>query len=688
MSTSGSSSTWTSRDGFLTPSQHSGSLSPLVGFTPAFPNLRGLPQPTREQNDNDTDFSWVQSLPDPVKQADHQALLRHGNVAYSKLLSAYNDLSIRHDTLRTAYNTLATSIPQIFKHIPNPLNFPIPASYSSASASAGASSLSLDPLSPLVQSDFPDIQFWNRSDFKEDGLTDITDNDEKSGKLAFLEHRTGTQFTAAEIKAVRKSAYGSFQTLLDSSNAPLRWSQATSTATQQVRKELITEHPELALCANNWKVDAVLTEVYGQWTSRRKDAIHESKQVPTSTSGSKKRKQREQPDAVDGTNLADNNKRRKRDLQNDTASTSDIPAPSSRAQKQKKKERNMSRAAPAPDSPRLSPAAAAPNSPRSHMESPRPSPPASTSDLPPAQSLRLSPFAPESPDHLNEADDDILHLGDPWMRTISTTLKIIWAATMNPQISSLHPLLIFLLPSPNQSDLVPNLKLSIRCNLHKGKGKAPNLTDPDATDTPASASSPITTSPTLETPVTSTMVTPATLTPVTSSALTASATSVTPPSVSALSVTPSASIGPLQQPVPNASAPKPPAPPHPQPAPKPAKKGKPHRPGVPDTAWNLFGREHMQTHPKDTNDEVKAIWAKTDQTVPEKSPKRPESIQKSSSAKPAVKPNEAKGSGGKRAFSLTDLEEPPARPKKKAKSGEPKLKCAPPKPKPKPVVKL
>ncbi|KAJ7707286.1 hypothetical protein B0H16DRAFT_1746507 [Mycena metata] len=53
--------------------------------------------------------------------------------------------------------------------------------------------------------------------------------------------------------------------------------------------------------------------------------------------------------------------------------------------------------------------------------------------------------------------------------------------------------------------------------------------------------------------------------------------------------------------------------------------------------------------------------------VPEKSPKPPQSTFKSGSAKPAVKSNEVKGNGGKRAFSLTDFEE----------SDQPELKSQP-----------
>ncbi|KAF7371935.1 hypothetical protein MVEN_00051400 [Mycena venus] len=46
---------------------------------------------------------------------------------------------------------------------------------------------------------------------------------------------------------------------------------------------------------------------------------------------------------------------------------------------------------------------------------------------------------------------------------------------------------------------------------------------------------------------------------------------------------------------------------------KPVKK-KPHKPGAADTAWNLFGHEHMNQNPKDTSEQVKEVWNAIDQS--------------------------------------------------------------------------
>ncbi|KAJ7676133.1 hypothetical protein B0H17DRAFT_1140110 [Mycena rosella] len=108
-----------------------------------------------------------------------------------------------------------------------------------------------------------------QSNYADSDLTQISDD--KNSKLGFMEHKDGTPFTPIQIKAVRKAARQSFATLLEEGRAPPSWSHASSRATNIFRKDLLGEHPELGLCANHWKVDAVATEVYSQWSRNRKD---------------------------------------------------------------------------------------------------------------------------------------------------------------------------------------------------------------------------------------------------------------------------------------------------------------------------------------------------------------------------------------------------------------------------------
>jgi hypothetical protein len=168
---------------------------------------------------------------------------------------------------------LATSVPQMFHYIPNPMNISVPrAPNSSISGSpSGPSSYVAPP--PALQNDYPHIAYWNRRDYDETDLTSITED--KQSKLQFLEHEDGSLFLKVEIDETRKHARQAFQTLLDEKISPPTWSQASSTASNFFRREMLSHCPELRLCANNWKVDALATEIYSQWIRRRREKVLE-----------------------------------------------------------------------------------------------------------------------------------------------------------------------------------------------------------------------------------------------------------------------------------------------------------------------------------------------------------------------------------------------------------------------------
>ncbi|KAJ6596398.1 hypothetical protein DFH09DRAFT_876224, partial [Mycena vulgaris] len=118
-------------------------------------------------------------------------------------------------------------------------------------------------ITTLLQSDYPDVKYWNRKDYSDSDLTRISDDEHR--KLGFLEHEDGTIFNKEQIASIRKHIRAAFQSLLDDGLAPQTWSSASSKATSRVRTEMLAEFPALSFCANHWKVDAVATEVYSQW---------------------------------------------------------------------------------------------------------------------------------------------------------------------------------------------------------------------------------------------------------------------------------------------------------------------------------------------------------------------------------------------------------------------------------------
>ncbi|KAJ7906345.1 hypothetical protein B0H13DRAFT_1463370, partial [Mycena leptocephala] len=100
--------------------------------------------------------------------------------------------------------------------------------------------------------------------------------DDEHWKLGFLEHEDGTLFDQDEGRDTRAHARAAFSSLLLKHLAPITWSQASSLAINWYRAEMLAHCPELGLCSNNWKVDAIATEVYSQWSKRRRETIAES----------------------------------------------------------------------------------------------------------------------------------------------------------------------------------------------------------------------------------------------------------------------------------------------------------------------------------------------------------------------------------------------------------------------------
>ncbi|KAJ7761308.1 hypothetical protein B0H16DRAFT_1719484 [Mycena metata] len=276
MNAASSSSQWASSSG---SSSGSSSMSPPTFTNPlgvTNPGLRSESSPpARGQNYPAQQWAPNHRITpaEMLQNADHNALIMSGNPPYARLVTLYTEKSTKYEILEQAYILLATSVPQVFRIIPNVLSLDLPSDFSPAANNSN----SLPADNSRSHDNFPLVQFWNRKDFKENDVATIGD-DEKHQKLGFIEHEDGSQYTEEEIKAQRKCARTAFETLLLRGLAPPTWSQATSVAVNWFRAEMLTHCPDLGLCSANWKVDILATEVYSQWIRRRRDEIQEKAQ--------------------------------------------------------------------------------------------------------------------------------------------------------------------------------------------------------------------------------------------------------------------------------------------------------------------------------------------------------------------------------------------------------------------------
>ncbi|KAJ7501329.1 hypothetical protein B0H11DRAFT_2188946 [Mycena galericulata] len=432
------------------------------------------------------------------------------------------------------------AIPQIFHVIPNPYQIPVPTSSVSGSHANSPPS--------LCKSDYPNVLNWDRKDHRtaDSDLTRIADDDDDTpSKLDFLVHKDGTPFTGEEIKPVRKQARAAFQTMLDDESlvAPPTWSQASSTATNWFRNELLNFCPLLALCSNHWKVDALATEVYAQWSRNRKDAIAEQ-------SKQRKRKSAELTD--------EKSSKRAR---------TGVKESKERSKEKKKKKQRQSTPAPSLDEddssiysdvphpipnavPNHTPAAAPTSAlaPATTIEVSNPSSavvPARSSPLPMPHNLETSPLE-KTPSVSSE---------------VSQTPPVKVGPTMGP-------------PKPQITDPLSGIfgnTLVTPSRLTSGNDKPP-AAEAAAAPTPP----PPTTAPAAE-PI-----------PAPAPALTSAPAPASAPTASDERAVPSAPVTEPSKTV----------------------KPKPHKPGAPNTAWNLFARDHMakKGHSKDTHQQVKEAF--------------------------------------------------------------------------------
>ncbi|KAJ7894088.1 hypothetical protein B0H13DRAFT_2525938 [Mycena leptocephala] len=233
---------------------------------------------------------WGRQASSTLASADHNTLVASGNPTYARLLQTNSDLE--------AYYMLATSIPQIFQFIPNPLQIEI------LPDSNSLPPIKHHPSSPsLSQDDFPSVAFWNRADFtqSDSDLTSISDDKSSLSSLSFLEHANGERFDTAEIDSVRGHIQAAFVTLLDRGLAPTTWSHASSVAVNWLRTEMLTYSPDLGLCSGNWKINMMATIVYSQWSRRRREQIASQVKAPVAvktTTGGKRKSQKESDSSI------------------------------------------------------------------------------------------------------------------------------------------------------------------------------------------------------------------------------------------------------------------------------------------------------------------------------------------------------------------------------------------------------
>ncbi|KAN0088720.1 hypothetical protein V8E55_005777 [Tylopilus felleus] len=133
---------------------------------------------------------------------------------------------------------------------------------------------------PLNEEAYPLVQFWTQEKFKawekgqsakRQGARQKRDKDnskessdepasESGPSLAWLEDKYGNPLNKDTVTAILKKMRAIWQSFKQRSMAPATWGAARDEVKTTFYSEVITAFPQMRLCSNNWKSEAVATE--------------------------------------------------------------------------------------------------------------------------------------------------------------------------------------------------------------------------------------------------------------------------------------------------------------------------------------------------------------------------------------------------------------------------------------------
>ena len=124
---------------------------------------------------------------------------------------------------------------------------------------------------PLNESNYPDVCFWTQDKYKtwerlnsarlQGALCKCND----LMSLLWLEDQDRKMFSKDTTSAVLRKMHAVWQGFKQCGIAPPTWGTATDEVKKAFYSEVVATFPQLCLCANNWKAEAVVTSRYSSW---------------------------------------------------------------------------------------------------------------------------------------------------------------------------------------------------------------------------------------------------------------------------------------------------------------------------------------------------------------------------------------------------------------------------------------
>lgn len=121
---------------------------------------------------------------------------------------------------------------------------------------------------------YPLVTFWNKSDWvrfqegerqKPIDPARVDKHRDENTKAPYIQDERGIPVNASTLKEMRKTARRVWVSFLNKGEAPPQWGKASSKVVNAYRSEMRRQHPELRLCSNDWKSEALATQAYSSW---------------------------------------------------------------------------------------------------------------------------------------------------------------------------------------------------------------------------------------------------------------------------------------------------------------------------------------------------------------------------------------------------------------------------------------
>ena len=189
----------------------------------------------------------------------------------STLRSQFVCCWLRPDLHRTAFTTLAQSVPQLL----------VPAANSLAEAHPSNQLTSLTNMAPLLRADYPNVNFWTRhawtaaSKKTNDSTTVKQKAAERGGtrmandenvSMRFVEDAEGIAIGGRRAQDIRRHMRSVFNHLADQPGGPAStWTGYAGVKQQYYYQEMGNLFPELRLCELSWKADKLAIDAYPSW---------------------------------------------------------------------------------------------------------------------------------------------------------------------------------------------------------------------------------------------------------------------------------------------------------------------------------------------------------------------------------------------------------------------------------------